>query len=79
MRCLICGSALQGCLCPRCGFDQSACAESWPTLAPLAGSPVSLRAQQERWEQRLREQAEAEVRAAAQRQAEAEAAREETE
>lgn len=33
MRCLICGSQLNGCLCPRCGFDLSQCREQYPTLA----------------------------------------------
>lgn len=32
MHCLICGTALKGAVCPSCGFDESLCAERYPTL-----------------------------------------------
>ena len=34
MHCLICGNELQGCLCPRCGFDLSLRGADYPTLVP---------------------------------------------
>jgi len=32
MRCAVCGNELNGCLCPRCGFDLSQHRERYPTL-----------------------------------------------
>lgn len=32
MHCLICGTELNTCVCPRCSFDQSLCRELYPTL-----------------------------------------------
>ena len=32
MKCIICGNALSGCICPRCCFDLSLCSEQYPTL-----------------------------------------------
>ena len=36
MHCLICGNELKGCICSDCSFDQSLCAELYPTLAPVS-------------------------------------------
>ena len=38
MRCLICGNEMNGCLCPRCGFDESLYAERYAMLADTACS-----------------------------------------
>ena len=42
MRCLICGTELNGCLCPRCGFDLSRCREQYPTLADDSTMPEAV-------------------------------------
>ena len=42
MRCMICGSELNGCLCPRCGFDLSQCREQSPTLADDGRQPEAI-------------------------------------
>ena len=42
MRCTICGSKLNGCLCPGCGFDLSQDREQYPTLANDGRNPVAV-------------------------------------
>lgn len=32
MHCMICGTELNGCLCPHCGYDHSRNREQYPTL-----------------------------------------------
>lgn len=65
MHCLICGTELDTCVCPRCSFDQSLCRELYPTLSADESRSVPLSVHRDALYRRLEDALAAQHRAEA--------------